>query len=193
MKTYSGDCQAVLKRFSVVVQNWQNCHHIFWTCSVLLREAILKSKGSSYSITERSWSRFLAVRRQVTWVINPAIGCHYFPPGPQLPSQPFRGLLPILLLGEQRHDGCKQFAQDCYPTPSRLRFKPRPYCVWVQHINHSATEQPYTSAVCYGSVSVRLSDCPFVCLSVTHLLKLLNAAWAYAGSCQQCNTVVRGI
>ena len=41
---------------------------------------------------------------------NPAAGCHYFPPGPQLPSQPLRGLLPISLLDEQTHDGCKQFA-----------------------------------------------------------------------------------
>jgi len=40
---------------------------------------------------------------------NSAVGCHYFPPGPQLPSQPLRGLLPILLLGEQRHNGCEQF------------------------------------------------------------------------------------
>jgi len=30
----------------------------------------------------------------------------------QLPPQPLRGLLPISLLGEQRHDGCEQFAQD---------------------------------------------------------------------------------
>jgi len=28
----------------------------------------------------------------------------------QLPSQPLRGLLPISLLDEQRHDGCEQFA-----------------------------------------------------------------------------------
>ena len=56
------------------------------------------------------WSRFLAVSLQVTWVINPTVGCHYFPPGLQLPPQPLRGLLPILLLGEQRHDGCEQFA-----------------------------------------------------------------------------------
>ena len=28
----------------------------------------------------------------------------------QLPPQPLRGQLPILLLGEQRHDGCEQFA-----------------------------------------------------------------------------------
>ena len=76
-----------------------------------------------------SWSRFLAVSLQVTWVINPAVGCHYFPSGPQLPSQPLRGLLPVSLLGEQRHNGCEQFAQDCYPTASWLRFQTRPFCV----------------------------------------------------------------
>ena len=36
---------------------------------------------------------------------HPTVGCHYFPLGPQLPSQPLRGLLPIL-----RNDGCEQFA-----------------------------------------------------------------------------------
>jgi len=55
------------------------------------------------SVELRSWSRFLAVGLQVTWVINPAVGCHYFPPGLQLPRQPLRGLLPISLLGEERH------------------------------------------------------------------------------------------
>jgi len=82
-----------------------------------------------------SWSRFLAVSQQVTWVINPAVGCHYFPPGPQSS----RELLPICCLV---HDGCEQFAWDCYPTASRLRFEPRPFCAWVQHTNHSATEPP---------------------------------------------------
>jgi len=53
---------------------------------------------------------------------NPAVGCHYF------------------LLGEQRHDGCEQFAWDCYPTASRLRFEPGPFYAWVQHANHSAIE-----------------------------------------------------
>jgi len=38
------------------------------------------------------------------------IGCHYFPPGQQSPPLPLRGLLPILLLGEQWHNGCGQFA-----------------------------------------------------------------------------------
>ena len=63
------------------------------------------------SVGFRSWSRFFAVSLQVTWVINLAVGCHYFPPGLQLPSQSWRrGLLPISLLREQRHDGCEQLA-----------------------------------------------------------------------------------
>jgi len=41
---------------------------------------------------------------------KPGVGCQYFPPSPQLPPQPLRGLLPISLLGEQRHNGCEQFA-----------------------------------------------------------------------------------
>jgi len=61
------------------------------------------------SVGFRSWSLFLTVSLQVTWVINPAVGCHYFPPGLQLPPQPLRGLLPILF-GEQMHSGCEQFA-----------------------------------------------------------------------------------
>ena len=38
------------------------------------------------------------------------VNSNYFPPGLQLPSQPLRQLLPILLLDEQRYDGCEQFA-----------------------------------------------------------------------------------
>jgi len=41
--------------------------------------------------------------------MNPVVGCHYFPLGLQLPSQPLRWLLPISLLGEQRHSEWKQF------------------------------------------------------------------------------------
>jgi len=37
-----------------------------------------------------SWSRFLAVSLEVTWIINPTVGCHYYPPGPQLPPQPLK-------------------------------------------------------------------------------------------------------
>ena len=31
---------------------------------------------------------------------------------------------------------------DCYSTASPLRFEPGPFCAWVQHANHSATEPP---------------------------------------------------
>ena len=82
--------------------------------TICMHRSKVKGKGSRYSITQRivfrSWSRFLAVSLQVTWVINPAVGCHYFPSRLQLPPQPLRGLLPISLLGEQRLDGCEQFA-----------------------------------------------------------------------------------
>jgi len=90
-----------------------------------------------------SWSRFLAVSLQVAWVINPVVGCHYFLPGLQLPLQLLRGLLVCYqFCFLVTHDGCEQFAQDCYPTASWLRFEPGPFCAWVQHANHSAAEPP---------------------------------------------------
>ena len=107
-----------------------------WRKKVNLAHARLPSVGF------RSWSQFLAVSLQVTWVINPAVGCHYFLPGLQLPLQHLKGLLPILLLGEQRYSGCEQFAYDCYPTVSRLQSEPGPFYAWVQHANHSAIEPP---------------------------------------------------
>jgi len=73
----------------------------------------LKGKGRPHSIIECRVPELIPVlgsHLQVAWVINLAVGCHYFPPGLQLPPQLLRGLLPILLLGEQRHNGCEQFA-----------------------------------------------------------------------------------
>ena len=71
-------------------------------------------KGSPYSIAERRVPELIPVLGSQpagdVSHINPAVGCHYFPPGLQLPSQSLRRLLPILLLGEQRYDGCEQFA-----------------------------------------------------------------------------------
>ena len=113
---------------------------VFIIFTYLILKKVKVAQTRLPSVGFRSWSRFLALSLQVTWVINPAVGCHYFPPGLQLPSQPLRGLLPISLLGEQRHDGCEQFAENCYPSASR--FEPRLYCAWVQHANHSATEPP---------------------------------------------------
>ena len=76
---------------------------------------VKKGKGSPspYSITKHRVQELIPVlgsQPADDVVINLAVGCHYFPPGLQLHLQPLRRLLPILLLGEQRHNGCEQFA-----------------------------------------------------------------------------------
>ena len=80
------------------------------------------SKGSPYSITEHRVPELIPVLGsqpagfllpfcgEIKLCINPAVGCRYFPPGLLLPPQPLRGLLPISLLGEQRHNGCELLA-----------------------------------------------------------------------------------
>ena len=70
-----------------------------------------KSKGSPYLITERSVPELILVLGS-----QPATDVSHKPGGrlpllsarPAVTPQPLRGLLPILLLGEQRHNGCEQ-------------------------------------------------------------------------------------
>jgi len=71
-----------------------------------------KGKGSLYSITERRVPGLIPVVGSL-----PAGDVSHKPGGRlpllsalQLPPQPLRWLLPILLLCEQRHNGCEQFA-----------------------------------------------------------------------------------
>jgi len=74
----------------------------------------VKGTGSPYSIAERRVPELIPVLgSQPAGDVNHkpgGIGCYCFPPGLQLPPQPLRRLLPVSLLGEQRHDGCEQFA-----------------------------------------------------------------------------------
>jgi len=72
-----------------------------------------RKKGSPYSITERRVPELIPVRGS-----QPA-GDVSHKPGSRLPllsARPavtpttLRALLPVSLLGEQRHDGCEQFA-----------------------------------------------------------------------------------
>ena len=71
-------------------------------------------KGCPYSIAERWVPELIPVLgSQPAGDVRHKPGGRlplYFPTGLQLPSQPLRGLLRISLLGEQRHDGCEQFA-----------------------------------------------------------------------------------
>ena len=83
------------------------------------------------SVGFRSWSRFLAVSLQVTWVIYPAVGCRYFPPGLQLPPQPLRGLLPVSLIGDRGTMGVNSLPKtvtrqrrDCDLNSGLLRLSP---------------------------------------------------------------------
>jgi len=70
-------------------------------------------KCSPYSITERRVPELIPVLGS-----QPAGNVNHKPDGrlpllsvrPAVTPQPLRGLLPILLLGEQRHGGCEQFA-----------------------------------------------------------------------------------
>ena len=74
---------------------------------------LLWNKGSPYSITERRVPELIPVlgSQSADDVSHkPGVGCHYFPPSLQLPSQRLTGLLLISLLGKQRHYGCEQFA-----------------------------------------------------------------------------------
>ena len=125
---------------------WQPCE-LLYTCYITLHypyngnpnrnwgqiSAVVvfrsKGKGSQYSITERRVPELIPVLGS-----QPAGDVSHKPGGrlPLLSARPavtlatLMTLLPISLLGEQRHDGCEQFAQDCNPTASRLRFAPGP-------------------------------------------------------------------
>ena len=84
-------------------------------------------KGSPYSITERRVLELIPVlgsqpAGDVSHKPGGRLPSLSFSTGLQLPPQTLRRLLPILLLGEQKHNGCKQFAQDCFPTVSQLLF-----------------------------------------------------------------------
>jgi len=83
------------------------------------------------SVGFRSWSRFLAVSLQVTWVINPAVGCHYFPPGSQLPPQPLRSFAAWWTIWVWTV--CLRRFSDSVAA-----------AIWTQHANHSATGPPTT-------------------------------------------------
>jgi len=85
---------------------------------------VQKGKGSPYSITERM------VRELIPVLGSQPAGDVSHKPGGRLPllsarpavtPQPLRGLLPILLLGEQRHNGCEQFAYNSDSVLAAIR------------------------------------------------------------------------
>ena len=70
-------------------------------------------KGSPYSVTERRVPELIPVLgSQLTGDVShkPGGRLPLLSARPAVTLQRLRGLLPILLLGEQRHNGCEQFA-----------------------------------------------------------------------------------
>ena len=64
-------------------------------CVLNFAVSVTLSKVVPYSITSvghRADPSFLAVSPKVTLVINPVVGCRYFPPDPRLLSRPKRSL-----------------------------------------------------------------------------------------------------
>jgi len=88
-------------------------------------------------------------------------GCHYFPPGLQLPSQPLRGLLPVSLLGEQRRDGLNSLPK----TVTRQR--------------RGCDLNPGPSAPESSTLTTRLPSHPYLWIRPT---KLVAMATSLAGS-----------
>ena len=117
----SWQCKLHPTPFSPARQNIpkRNTHNLKRTVKTLAARPSMK-QGSPYSIIERRVQELIPVLSSK--------------PAGEVSHKPLRGLLPISLLGEQRRNGCEQFAA------SRLRFEPRPFSVWVQHANKSATE-----------------------------------------------------
>jgi len=81
-------------------------------CTIACTEAQLK-KDSPYSITEPRVPELIPVLgSQPAGDVShkPGVRLPLLSARPAVTPQPLRGLLPILLLGEQRHNGCEQFA-----------------------------------------------------------------------------------
>ena len=90
-----------------------------------------KGKGSPYSITKRRVPELIPVLGS-----QPVGDVSHKPNGrlsllsarPAITPATLKRAATNFAAGEQRHDGCEQFALDCYPTASRLRFEPGLFC-----------------------------------------------------------------
>ena len=128
------------------ITNWTMC------------KSLVHSHAGIYRILARRWarsciikvkvahtrlpsvgSRFLAVSLQVTWVINPAVGCHYFPPGLRLTPQPL-----LLRVAGVATNFAAWWTEAQWVWAVCLRLLPdsvtaaiwtRAFCAWVQHTN----------------------------------------------------------
>ena len=120
-----------------------------WLISNVTRNKCTCKKGSPYLITERRVPELI-----------PVLGSQ---PAGDASHKPSGRLLLLCTRPAVTHTTLKRAATNfaawwteaqmmwavclrLFPTASRLRFEPRPFCAWVQHANQSATE-PHVYAV----------------------------------------------
>ena len=88
-----------------LLQLLTNITHAWSTSSYNRLHKVKNSPILNYEYWARSRSRFLGNQPAGDIVINPVVGCRYFPPGLQLLSQPKSitplGLYQIILLGDR--------------------------------------------------------------------------------------------
>ena len=128
LSAYFSSLCSMLSIMSIFLQQYWTASY-FWNCHSHSKKVKVKVKVAHTrlpSVGFRSWSRFLAVSLQVMWVINPAVGCHYFPPGLQLPWQPLRGLLPISCLVNRGTLGVNSLPKTVTRQRHNCDLKPRP-------------------------------------------------------------------
>ena len=100
-----------------LIEQWAWCyapdlHHTILQSATKLHYITLH-QNSPYSIAEHRVPKLIPVlgsRPAGDASHKPGGRLPLLPPGLQLPPQPLRGLLSLLLLGEQMHYGCEQFA-----------------------------------------------------------------------------------
>jgi len=89
-------------------------------------------------------------------------------------SQPLRGLLPILLLGEQRHNGCEQFGllpdsvAAAIWTQAILHLSPAPW-----PLGYRATDSPVTKTKHCNKTLSTIKDIHFCSMTNYELLRWL--------------------
>jgi len=83
------------------------------------------------------------------------VGCHYLPPGSQLPSQPLRGLQPIFLLGERGTMGVNSLPkivtrQLCGCDLNPGRFAPESSMLTTRLPSHTTSMYPKIQSTLYS-------------------------------------------
>ena len=101
----------ILNFFFTLKLNQQLQTHFFTDTAIIAgRKMIRHGDAKHLNGGHAANVRYLNLEADQTYSVLALSVCEYLPLSLQLPSQPLRGLLPVSLLLEQRHNGCEQFS-----------------------------------------------------------------------------------